>query len=117
FHFDVDYELTLGRTQYVGFYAAGDLLAYVLGVRGATLAFVAFYFVGTLLGARSLAVALGRDERLGLAVVPALYGALTAIGLMPYLVAGPVMLWGVAALVRRKIAPSPRLHAAVGALG
>src|SRR5262249_40856896 len=117
FHFDADYDLTLGRTQYFGFYAVGDALAFFLGVRGAMLAFVAFYFVGTLLGARSLAIALGRDERLALAVVLARYGPLVAIGLMPYLVAVPVMLWGVATLVRRAHTPSARAHVTVAVIG
>jgi hypothetical protein len=117
FSFARDFELTLGRTQYVGFYAVGHLLAFVLGIRGAVQFLVLFAIVGTVLGLRSLLVALDRDERLVLAVIPALYGTLFTIGLLPFLVATPVLLWGIAALVRRGRNPKPRAHIVVAVLG
>src|SRR5688572_11738652 len=58
-----DYELTLGRTQYIGFYVCGHALAFVLGSRGAALALVALYLVGTIVAVRQLLVVLERDER------------------------------------------------------
>lgn len=117
FGFDKDYVLTLDRTQYLGFYAVGHLLAYVVGVKGAVLALVAFFLAGTPLAARALVLALDRDERLALAAVPMLYGPLLGLGLLPFLVAIPVLLWGIAALVRRARAPSLREHVIVGVSG
>lgn len=117
FAFDRDFELTLGRTQYVGFYAVAHVLAYAFGPRGALLALLAFYLAGTVAALRSLVVALGRDERLAFASVTILYGALTAIGLMPFLVATPVCLWALALLVRRRDAPSAKHDLAIAVLG
>lgn len=117
FGFDQDYELTLGRTQYVGFYAIGHMLAYVAGPRGAAMLLVCFYLVGTVLALRSLLRALGRDERLCFAVIPGLYGATFAIGLMTYLCAFPVTIWGVTLLVRRKLEPTTLRHVAVAIVG
>ena len=114
---DQSYELVLGRTQYVGYYVMARIVAFVTGPIVATRLLVCFYLAGTVLGLRSLLVALGRDERLAFAVVPALYGPVFALGLLPFLCAFPVMLFGIAALVRRRLAPNATRHAVVAALG
>lgn len=116
FGFDREFDITLGRTQYAGFYGFGHLLAFLLGPRGAAIALVVFYLVGTILALRALLLALGRDERLCLAVVPVLYGATFAIGLMPFLCAFPVTIAGVAALVRCNVEPTPKRHGIVAAV-
>jgi hypothetical protein len=117
FGFDADYELTLGRTQYIGFYALGHLLAFVAGPRGAAMLLVCFYLAGTILALRSLLIALGRDERLCFAVIPGLYGATFAIGLMTYLCAFPVTIFGITQLVRRRLEPNAWRHGLVAILG
>lgn len=117
FGFDRVYELTLGRTQYLGFYAAGHVLAYVVGVRAALLVLVGATLVGSLLGLRALLAALDRDEALAYLAVPALYGPLFALGLLPFLVAIPPLLFGVATLVKRAREPTLARHAAVAAFG
>ena len=117
FGFASDFQLTLGRTQYIGFYLAGHLLAFVVGVPVAARLLICFYLAGTLLALRSLLLALGRDPWLFLAAVPVLYNPLLALGLLPFLISIPVLLWGVAALLAEKRAPSFRTSAAVAAIG
>lgn len=115
--FDQLYELVLGRTQYVGYYVMAWLVALVTGPIVASRLLVCFYLVGTLLGLRSLLVALDRDERLAFAVVPALYGPVVSLGLLPFLCAFPVMLIGIAALVRRRLVPDAKRHVFVAVVG
>lgn len=115
--FDQTYQVTLGRTQYVGLYAVGHVLAYVFGVRGALVLLVGAYLVGSLHGLRALLRALDRDETLAYLAVPALYGPLFALGLLPFLFAIPPMLFGVAAIVARKSRTSWDQHALVAVIG
>ncbi|MFO0678556.1 MAG: hypothetical protein U0169_18620 [Polyangiaceae bacterium] len=114
--FRKDYRLTLGRTQYVGFYALGHLLAYVTTARGAVVLLACFYLVGTLLALRALLRALGRDPWLCLAAIPGLYGATFGIGLLTYLSAFPVTLYALALLVRKREKPTVLLHVATAFL-
>ena len=120
FGFDQTYQVTLGRTQYVGLYAVGHLLAYVVGVHGALVLLVGAYLVGTLHGLRALLRAQGRDEALAYLAVPALFGPLFGLGLLPFLFAIPAMLFGVAALVARE-RDAPRAttaqHALIAGIG
>jgi hypothetical protein len=106
FGFDQNFVLTLGRTQYVFYYIVGSILAYVLGVAKASVVLVSAYFAGSVLAMRELLRALGKDERLCFFVVPLLVNILFMYGLFPFLVAIPIMLFGLATAVRYFEAPT-----------
>jgi len=106
FGFQNDLVLRLGSTQYVLYYLLGSLLAYGLGIVKANLVLMCAYTGGSVLAMRALLRALGRDERLCIAVVPLLYNVMFLFGLLPFLVGIPVMLWGIAVAVRYFEAPS-----------
>ena len=98
--FDQNFSLALGRTQYIIYYLIGAGLALLVGVVAANVLLVSTYLGGTVLALRSLLRALGRDERLCLLVLPLLVNTMFAYGLMPFLLAIPVMLWGFAVAAR-----------------
>lgn len=116
FGFATDFQLTIGRTQYLLYYLGGSALSYVLGVRGASLAMVSFYLGGTVLATRSLCVALGKDERASLFSLPLLFNCSLVIGFLPFLIAIPLLLWALAASVRFLDAPTRLRGAVVGVL-
>jgi len=66
------YRLDLVHTEYLLYYLIGDALAFVLGVKAASVAMMCLYLGGMPLAMCALLRALGRDERLnpadGLAV-------------------------------------------------
>ncbi len=96
---DNDLVLELGRTQYVIYYVVGAAIALVTGVVGANVVLLSVYLGGTVLALRSLLVALGRDERLCLLVLPLLVNELFLYGLFPFLLGIPLMLWALATAV------------------
>ncbi len=104
------YTVSLGRTQYILFYVLGHLLAFVTGVRAAGLILVSAYMIGTVLGTYWLLRALKQDGRASLLVIPCLYNGLVVLGLIPFLIAVPLMLctWAAACLQRER---PTRLHA------
>jgi hypothetical protein len=106
FGFDKHFVLTLGRTQYVLYYLAGSALAYVLGVVKANIVLMSAYLGGTVLALRELCLALGRDERACLLVVPLLVNAMFMFGLFPFLLGIPLMFWALATAVRYFEAPT-----------
>lgn len=116
FGMDGTFFLALGRTQYLLYYFAGVALSYVMGVTYAGVALVAFYLGGTVLGMRSLLLALGRDERLCLLTVPLLVNVLFLFGLLPFLLGVPLALFGLAAAVRYFDDPTPARGVLVGVL-
>jgi hypothetical protein len=100
FGFDQNFALTFGRTQYVIYYVIGAALAVFVGVVGANVLLVSASLGMTVLALRSLLGALGRDERLSLLVVPLLVNVMFMYGLLPFVLAIPIMLWGLATAVR-----------------
>lgn len=100
FGFDQNFVLTLGRTQYVFYYILGSIVAYVTGVAKASVVLVSAYFAGSVLAMRELLRALGKDERLCFFIVPLLVNILFMYGLLPFLLAIPIMLFGLATAVR-----------------
>jgi len=106
--FSGDLVLALGRTQYLLYYLAGSLLAYVTGVFVANVILMCVYPAGTVLALRALLRALGKDERLCLFVVPFLPNELFMTGLFPFLLGITLMLWGLALAVRWHEEPAPR---------
>jgi hypothetical protein len=99
FGLDENFVLTLGRTQYVFYYIVGSVLAYVLGVVKASVVLVSAYFAGSVLAMRQLLRALGKDERLCFFIVPLLVNILFMYGLLPFLIAIPIMLFGLATAI------------------
>lgn len=86
-----DFVLSLRNTQYVLYYVVASVLSYVLGVRVATIAMMCLYLGGTSLALRQLLIALGKDERLCLLVVPLLVNQMFMFGLLPFVVGIPLM--------------------------
>jgi hypothetical protein len=105
---DRDLVLHLGRTQYVIYYILGAGLSFVTGVIGANVVLLSAYLGGTVLALRALLVALGRDERLCLFVLPLLVNEMFVYGLFPFLLGIPIMLWALAMAVRHF--EKPTLH-------
>jgi hypothetical protein len=109
-----NFVLTLGRTQYLFYYALGSLLSYVVGVTGANVALMSVYLGGTVLAMRELLQALGKDPRLCLLTIPLLPNVLFMYGLFPFLVGIPLMFWGLALAVRHFESPTRATGAALG---
>lgn len=105
FGFDADYQLTLGRTNYLAFYVVGSALATVFGVVGAVKVLMSAYLAGTFLALRSLAKALGRDPRTAVLSLSLLVNPLFLLGLLPFLTAVPLMIWALACASRHFEAP------------
>jgi hypothetical protein len=116
FGFDHDFQLTLGRTQYVLYYLLGAALASVVGVFAANVVLVSGYLAGTILALRALLRALGRDERLCLLVVPLLYNVMLFYGLFPFLLGIPLLLWGLATAISHFERPTLRSGALLSLL-
>ena len=112
-----DFALTLNRTQCVSFYLVGSALAYVTGVPLAAKLLLAAYLAGTPLATLSLLSALGRDPRVAYFVVPLLFNALFALGLVPFLMAIPLLLCALAAFLRHRASPHRRSAIGVAVLG
>jgi len=116
FGFQQTYYVNLGQTQYALYYVIADVFAYVLGVRHATVAMMCLYLGGTPLALRWLLRVLGKDERLAIFVVPLLVNTMFLIGLLPYVVAIPVMLCAWALSLRWFEKPTRALGIGLGVL-
>lgn len=95
-YFDVE----LLRTQYLAWYLAADLLAYVFGVALANKLLLTTALIGTPYAMRFLLRALGRDERLCLFVLPLTWNAHLILGFLNFIGAIPLSLAGLALAVR-----------------
>jgi len=93
------FELGLTQTAYVLYYLAGTLLAYVFGVWGANAVLMSCYLAGTPLALRELLVALDKDERLALFAIPLVVNKMFTIGLLPFVLALPLMLLTMARVI------------------
>jgi hypothetical protein len=94
------FEVDLIHTQYVLYYVVGSMLAYLVGVFQANVALMCAYLGGTVLALRELCLALKKDERLCLFVVPLLVNPMFMMGLLPFIVGIPLMFWALALSVR-----------------
>jgi hypothetical protein len=110
------YRLNLFHTEYLLYYLIGDVLAYVLGVKGASIAMMCLYLGGTPLAMCALLRALGRDERLALFVVPLVVNVMFCFGLLPFVFGFPLMLAALAAAVKHFEKPTPKSGALLGIL-
>jgi hypothetical protein len=108
--FDKDFYVDILHTEYVLYYVLGSALSYVLGVYKANIAMMCGYLGGTVLAMRELLLALRKDERLTFFVVPLLVNVMFVMGLLPFMIGVPFMLWALALTVRYFEDPS-RDHA------
>jgi len=104
--FDRFFELDLGRTQYLAYYLAADLLSYLLPVERANELLVMGSMVATPYALRSLLRALGKDGRMALLAFPLAYNAHLVLGFFNFIAAIPMWLWGTALAVRQLRAPT-----------
>ena len=116
FNFGEHFTLTLGRTQYVFYYLLGSLFSYGLGVKAANVLMMALYLGGTPLALRDLLLALDKDERLAIFVIPLLVNVMFIFGLLPFVFGIPLMFWGLATAARYFEAPSRGRGVLLGAL-
>ncbi len=98
--FDRYFVLELGRTQYLSYYLAAHLLAYVFSVELAQLILLTIVIVATPYAMRALLSALGRDGRLALALAGLTWNAHLFIGFLNFIAAIPLMLWGLALAIQ-----------------
>jgi hypothetical protein len=102
------FRLELLKTEYLLYYVVGDLLAYVMGVRAASVAMICLYLGGMPLAMRALLRSLGRDERICLFAVPLSVNVMFCMGLLPFVFGFPMMLWALAAAVTHFRKPTRR---------
>src|SRR5580658_5359985 len=100
FGFDQDFYLDIFHTEYVFYYLVGSSLAFVVGVFKANVVMMCGYLGGTVLALRTLLLALRKDERLALFVVPLLVNVMFVMGLLPFMIGVPFMFWGLALSIR-----------------
>jgi hypothetical protein len=110
------YRLDLVHTEYLLYYLIGDSLAFVLGVKVASVAMMCLYLGGLPLATWALLRALGRDERLTLFVVPLGVNVMFCFGLLPFVFGFPTMLAALAVAVKHFEKPTPRRGVALGVL-
>jgi len=91
FGFARDYVLNLGSTQYALYYVIGTIFAYAVGVIQATRLMMTLYLAGTVLSMRALLLALDKDERLSLLIVPLLVNVMFMFGLLPFMCGIPLL--------------------------
>lgn len=98
-HFSEYFVLHLGHTQYLAYYLAADVLAYVFGVVLANTVLISAAIIATPYAMRGLMRALGRDERLALFVLPLTWNAHLILGFLNFVAAIPLALAGLALAV------------------
>jgi hypothetical protein len=116
FGFQNDFFLNLTHTQYALYYVVGSLLAYVLGVTYASVGMMCLYLGGTVLAVRALLLAIGKDERQALFVVPLLVNPMFLTGLLPFMCGMPLMFLSLAVTVRYVEKPTRGRGIALGVL-
>jgi hypothetical protein len=116
FGFKDDFFLNLTHTQYALYYVVGSLLAYVLGVAYASVGMMCLYLGGTVLAVRALLLAVGKDERQALFVVPLLVNPMFLTGLLPFMCGMPLMFLSLAVTVRYVEKPTRGRGIALGVL-
>jgi hypothetical protein len=114
FGFQNDFFLNLTHTQYALYYVVGSLLAYVLGVAYASVGMMCLYLGGTVLAVRALLMALGKDQRQALFVVPLLVNPMFLTGLLPFMCGMPLMFLALAVTVRHVEKPTRGRGVALG---
>lgn len=115
-HFSRYFVVHLGRTQYLAYYVAADLLAYVFSVVVANKVLLSVAIIGTPYAMRALLRALGRDERLALFVLPLAWNAHLILGFLNFVAAIPLALAGLAVAVKLRVRWSTRRAVLLGVI-
>ncbi len=111
------FTLALGRSQYLLYYLAGALIAFLVGTaERANLVLLSATALAFPYALRSLLRAVRADDRLALFAAPLLWSQSLLIGFFNYVAALPVLLWGLALAVRDAQEPRPRRTALLAAL-
>lgn len=110
------YRVDLLHTEYLLYYLAGDILAYVIGVKAASVGMICLYLGGLPIAMGALLRALGRDERLAIFAVPLGVNVMFCFGLLPFVFGFPLMLLSLAAAVKHFEKPSRRSGVVLGVL-
>lgn len=105
FDFERYFELDLFRTQYLAYYLATHLLAFVFDLELANRLLVIACVAGTPYALRSLLRSLGRDERWALFALPLAYNAHLILGFVNFLMAIALTLYGLSLAVQQRRAP------------
>jgi len=109
--------LALGRSQYLLYYLAGALIAFLVGTaERANLVLLSATALAFPYALRSLLRALRGDDRLALFAAPLFWSQSLLIGFFNYVAALPVLLWGLALAVRDAQEPRPRRTGLLAAL-
>lgn len=110
------FTVELGRTQYLAYYLAADLLAYVFPVEIANRLLLTAALIGTPYALRALLRPLGRDERYALFVLPLTWNAHLILGFLNFIAAIPLALVALAMACRLRLAWSTRRAVGLGLL-
>ncbi|MEC9070847.1 MAG: hypothetical protein VX938_00650, partial [Myxococcota bacterium] len=92
------YLVDLSSTQYLGYYYLVDLLAHAVGIETANRLVLSVYAVGVPLGMISYTRAFGRDPAVGLLAAPFAYNTFLFMGFANYVLAIPLVFWGLGVL-------------------
>jgi hypothetical protein len=109
-----NFTLNLLHTNYLLYYLIGSALSYVLGVVKANIVLMCLYLGGTVLAMRELLLALGKDERLAIFVMPLLVNVMWLLGFLPFLLGLPIAFFGLAAAIRHFERPTRKTAIVLG---
>jgi hypothetical protein len=112
FAFGQYFQLQLFRTQYLVYYLAAHLLAFVFDLELANRLLITGCLAAIPYALRSLLRSLDRDERFALFALPLTYNAHLILGFVNFLLAIALALWGLSLAVHQHT--SPKLSRAVG---
>jgi hypothetical protein len=98
--FQTYYNVDLGSSQYLLYYVSADWLASIMSIESANRVIMSLYVIGLPLSVSSYLSAHGRDPAVGLLAGPMAYNASLFVGFMNYMLALPMLFFGLA-LFRR----------------
>jgi hypothetical protein len=105
FDFARYFELQLFRTQYLAYYLAAHLLAYVFDLELANRLLITACVAGIPYALRSLLRSLDRNEWFALFALPLTYNAHLILGFVNFLMAIALALWGLSLAVQQRTQP------------
>ena len=94
------YEIDVGSTQYLAYYGLVEALALLVPLEAAHRLALSLYAVTLPLALASYLTAFGRDRAVALLGAPLVYNTFLFMGFANYLLALPLVLWGLAVLRR-----------------
>ena len=105
FRFTEFFELTLGNTQYLSYYLAVHVLAYVFGVELANRIVLSLALAALPYALRSLLRVLGREPAWALFALPLTYNAHLILGFLNFVAALPLVFYGLSLAVKERLTP------------